>query len=267
MYVQSVKYFTGQVNLQKHYHDFHQILFVKSGKISVTIDKEEEILSSGSLLILSRFEEHSIKVISDEYTRYMMLISPETSSKDKDDYYLTSVLVNRSKGFRHSIDTGDKCTIFEKVFSDMLDEYTSKDVLYDNQMNLLFHSFLIYLYRLSPEIFSDDPKANIGIVRAIQERFENNYADTFSLTSLASEYHISVSHLAHMFKNVTGYAPIDYLTVCRLNVAKKHLATTSMPIREIIDICGFGDESNFSRLFKIKIGMTPSEYRKSNYKS
>lgn len=264
MRVKSVKYSTGPVKINKHNHDAHQILFVKSGTISVILEGKEEILSTGSLMIISRFEEHSIKVLSEEYSRYMLLISSESFETDKENYVLTSVLVNRKKGFRHIISTGDLAADFEDLLARMAKEYSVKLPFYEDQLNIMLHSLLIMLYRLTPEIFTDTPKVNITVVRAIQERFERDFAESFTLSELASEYHISVSHLAHIFKSVTGFAPMEYLTVCRLTAAKKYLSTTSMPIKEIVDSCGFGDESNFSRMFKARIGMTPTEYRKAN---
>ncbi len=264
MRVKSVKYSTGRVSLTSHNHDYHQILFITAGKIAVTLDGREETLGEGSILILSRFEEHSVRVLTPEYSRYMLLVSPEPSPTGNENYLLSSVLVNRVKGFKHIIDTGDKSQIFEEILCKMRNEYTQKAPLVDEQLDLLFNTFLISLYRISPEIFTRDVKINTSVVEKIQGRFECNYSEDFSLSALASEYHISMSHLAHIFKSVTGYSPIDYLTACRLTAAKKLLATTSMPIKEIIDICGFGDESNFSRMFRTKIGMTPSAYRKQN---
>ena len=100
-------------------------------------------------------------------------------------------------------------------------------------------------------------------MRDLQTKFEKNYFEQFLLADLAEEYHISASHLSHVFKSITGYAPIEYLMVCRLSAAKSMLSTTDKSIKEIIDLCGFSDESNFSRTFREKVGMTPTEFRKS----
>jgi two-component system response regulator YesN len=50
--------------------------------------------------------------------------------------------------------------------------------------------------------------------------------------------------------------------ICRLSAAKNLLSSTDKGIKEIIDLCGFSDESNFSRTFREKVGMTPTEFRK-----
>jgi len=265
MRINSVKYSTDQVSLTKHYHDMHQILFVTSGSISVTLGEANEVLNEGDMLILSRFEEHSIKVLSGQYSRYMLHISSEPSPTGVDNYLLSSVLVNRNKSFRHIICTKDKSKCFVDLFSKMKTEYDSDNPFCVEQLDFYFNTFLILLYRVSPEIFLSDT-VNTSAVECIQKEFELNYGDDFSLASLAERYHLSVSHLSHIFKSVTGYSPIDYLTVCRLTAAKKYLATTKKPIKEIVDVCGFRDESNFSRMFRLKIGISPSEFRKQNFK-
>lgn len=265
MKVQSVKFSTNPVGVNKHNHDTHQILFVTDGKVAVNLDGKEEYLCAGQMLILSRFEEHSIRVITNEYSRYMISVSSDISSLGNDNYLLSSVLVNRAKGFRHIIDTGSNSLEFESILSSMLDEYNDKKPLFSERLDLMFNIFLISLYRVSPEIFGEYTKQNTSVVERIQSRFERDFSENFTLSALASEYHVSVSHLAHIFKSVTGFAPIDYLYACRLTAAKKYLATTNIPIKEIIDLCGFGDESNFSRMFRAKVGITPSAYRRQNF--
>ena len=116
MKISSVKYSDEQVSLTKHYHDMHQILFVTEGEISVELGGKNEILRKGSMLILSRFEEHSIRVLSERYNRYLLLISSAPSPTGIDNYLLSSVLVNRGKGFRHIIDTKDKYSLFSELF-------------------------------------------------------------------------------------------------------------------------------------------------------
>ena len=121
---------------------------------------------------------------------------------------------------------------------------------------------MISIFPLKSSLYLTDD-LGIGIfVFEKQGRFEREYADHFTLSALATQYHISTSHLSHIFKSVTGYAPIEYLMICRLSAAKNLLSSTDKGIKEIIDLCGFSDESNFSRTFREKVGMTPTEFRK-----
>ncbi len=260
MKILSAKYSENVKGYHSHYHDAHELLYIVSGRIAVNIGGQEREAGAGSLLVFSRFEEHSVRVLSSEYRRYTLLISSEFARGD--DYLLSSVLVNRSGSFDHIITFEDEQSDIESIMKDMSEEYANQDPMYAKVLESMLTRLLVCLYRLRPELFLTDENHNTEIVRELQERFEKNYSEHFSLAELALGYHISESQLSHIFKRVTGYAPIEYLMSCRLSAAKNLLSTTDKSIKEIIDLCGFSDESNFSRTFKKKVGMTPTEFRK-----
>ncbi len=266
MNILSVKYADGHLNLGSHYHDAHQILFVASGEIAVSVGARTYTVVSGEILVLSRFEEHSIRVLSEEYRRYTVLLSSDVLREEGQKYLLSSVLVNRSDAFHHVIETGEERAAFEALFSLMAQEYRSKREMHREKMELLLWQLLIMIYRRDPVLFTADDSGSASTVREIQTLFEANYRDRFSLSALSEQYHISPSHLVRSFKRVTGYAPMEYLLVCRFSAAKKYLGTTDKPIREIVELCGFSDESNFSRMFRVRTGMTPSAFR-SQYRN
>ncbi len=246
----------------KHYHDAHQIIYIKKGKIRVKIENEECEAESGSLIILSRFEEHEIEPLTREYERYSVVISPEAITSDIDEYILSSVLTNRFEGFLHVVKVKENEEEIENFFGKMAEEFLKKEPFYQTKTDLLLREFLITLYRDFPNLFIGDVNENTILVKKIQDKFEKQYMDKMSLSEIGEEYHISSSHLSHIFKEITGYSTIDYLISCRLSAAKRMLSSTDINIREIIFQCGFSDESNFSRMFKEKVGITPSEFRK-----
>lgn len=261
MYILSAKYSDDIQSYTRHFHDAHEILYVLSGRISVNVDGEEREAGAGSLLIFSRFEEHSVRVLSPEYRRFTLLISPQIA-RGSDNYVLSSVLINRSGDFDRVIEFKKAENKISMLMKTMIREYLEKRPMYEKTLDSMLMCLLVYLYRSHPQLFLEDENANTEIVREIQGRFEREYADHFTLSALATQYHISTSHLSHIFKSVTGYAPIEYLMICRLSAAKNLLSSTDKCIKEIIDLCGFSDESNFSRTFREKVGMTPTEFRK-----
>lgn len=261
MQVLSVKYSDLPVKLSRHYHDCHQILYVVSGTALVTIDGETYRASGGSLVILSRFEEHSVQVPEGGCRRYTLRISSEPSRGASDDYLLSSVLVNRAAQFRRVIDMGAERERFERLLADMVSEYNGDGTMRGEMLDLSLKQFLIALYRVVPDVFLADTNRSTVMIREAQMRFEREYGESFSLVGLAAEYHVSPSYFAHLFKETTGYAPIEYVMMCRLSAAKRYLCDTDLLIKEIVDLCGFGDESNFSRMFKAKTAMTPTAFR------
>lgn len=260
MKVLSINYSEETKGYRSHYHDAHELLYVAEGRIAVSIGGKEYGAGAGSLFVFSRFEEHSVRVLTTEYRRYTLLISPAIASTD--DYLLASVLINRTGGFYHMIDLGEERGGIESLFQNMTDEFNSKAPMYEKLLEAKLTELLVCIYRSHPKLFLADENGNTDIVRRLQSRFEQSYGEQFSLCRLAAEYHVSPSYLSHVFKKVTGYAPIEYLTSCRISAAKNLLSSTDRSIKEIIDLCGFSDESNFSRTFKNKVGVTPTKFRK-----
>ena len=263
MQIISINYSEKPMGLTSHYHNCHQIIYIVSGNIKLTVNNKTYLAKSNSLLLLSRFEEHSIKVLGTEYKRFSLNISPASEFGERDDRLLSSVLVNRPENFQHIIDVEDCAKVFENLFKNMKDEYKKKPSMFKEMLTLDLKQLLVHLYRIKPEIFCEDLNRNTEIIYKIQNEFENNYSESYNLSELSSKYHISRYHLSRLFKKVTGYAPIEYLLNARLSAAKKYLCTTTLSVQEIVELCGFGDESNFSRTFRQRTEMTPTAFRKN----
>ena len=257
----SIGYSEEPTGTSKHYHDGHQLLYIAKGDADVSVGGKRERVGDGTLLLFNRFEEHSIIVKSDEYKRYSLRISSDAGVGGKREL-LFAVLVNRFPGFCHALPTGKNAAAVEGLFRRLVREYRSDIPFREEMMDALLRELLITVCRMMPQPPTAQKNENVRLISRVQQRFESNYAENYSLASLAAEHHMSVSYLSHLFKEVTGVSVMEYLTACRMQAAKGYLATTDLSIGEIVCVCGFSDDSNFSRSFKAKTGLTPSEFRK-----
>ena len=91
-----------------------------------------------------------------------------------------------------------------------------------------------------------------------------HYPDDLSLEFLADKFCISSSYLSHQFKNVTGFTVTDYIQMTRVRNVQALLINTQIPITELCAPCGFNSFSQFNRVFRKHIGLSPSLYRKQN---
>jgi AraC-like DNA-binding protein len=94
----------------------------------------------------------------------------------------------------------------------------------------------------------------------LRSRLEGNIA----IGEIASACSLSVSHFARAFRRSFGISAHQYLIRLRVERAKTLLANTSKPFAEIAQLCGFCDQSAFSRTFTRVERMTPSLWRKCN---
>lgn len=91
-----------------------------------------------------------------------------------------------------------------------------------------------------------------------------NLTKNICQTKVALEIGLGYSLYRKKFKEFTCLSPRQYQILLRINRAKGLLLTTGMTLLEIADDLGFESNDYFYRIFKKKVGLTPSEYRKKN---
>lgn len=111
----------------------------------------------------------------------------------------------------------------------------------------------------------DQPREESGSVlgQRIKAYIDTRYAEEISLQSIADSLNVSPYYLAHVFKNMTGYSPLQYIVRRRIGEAQTLLITTDEPITRIAAQVGYGNPSHFNLLFAKNVGMTPREYRRN----
>lgn len=94
-------------------------------------------------------------------------------------------------------------------------------------------------------------------------QFMNDRIDSsITLSDLAKIAGLSIQHLTYLFKQETGYPPIDYFLRMKFQRACQLLDLTDYTVKEIASSLGIDDSYYFSRLFKKINGSSPTEYRK-----
>ena len=101
------------------------------------------------------------------------------------------------------------------------------------------------------------------LVAKLESYMRANLQHPLERADLADVAHLSSSHLARVFRATTGKSPLERLTEIRVAQACAMLGESSLPITRIALEVGFNSFSHFTSLFKKKMGMSPSDYRKS----
>ena len=85
----------------------------------------------------------------------------------------------------------------------------------------------------------------------------------FSVTDCLDRHGYCTDHMRRIFKEKTGMTPAEYLTDIRIKNAQRllrHKELSNNTVTEISELSGYSDVSYFSRIFKKKIGVSPTEY-------
>ncbi|WP_018321699.1 AraC family transcriptional regulator [Bradyrhizobium sp. WSM2793] len=99
---------------------------------------------------------------------------------------------------------------------------------------------------------------NIGRALAL---IHGDIAAPWSADILAKEVALSRSAFMDRFAQLIGMPPIRYLTVWRLEIAKRHLRESRMSVPQIAAAVGYESEEGFRRAFRREFEMWPAEWR------
>lgn len=91
---------------------------------------------------------------------------------------------------------------------------------------------------------------------------DKNYNENISLKSIAEAVNANQYYLSHIFKEETGFSPMQYVTRRRIGEAQNLLINTQLSITEIAANVGYNNSNYFQNVFKKIVGYTPGSYRK-----
>ena len=129
-------------------------------------------------------------------------------------------------------------------------------------MNSILYEYLFLLARKFPKEQVSPRERQAVYVEEALRYLEARYGQELSIRSLADELGLDRSYLHRIFKTATGSSLQEYLLDLRIRKACDLLRQTDLPVSVIALSVSYEDTLYFSRLFKRKKGLSPTQYRK-----
>ena len=104
--------------------------------------------------------------------------------------------------------------------------------------------------------FSEETYVNMAL-----QHITANYQNPVKIAGIANRIGINRSYLAIIFKKKMGISPQEFLINFRMEKAAELLMETDLAIRAVAAGVGYKDPLTFSKAFKQKYGINPSEFR------
>lgn len=101
---------------------------------------------------------------------------------------------------------------------------------------------------------------------AIVAYIEQNFADIRTIGQIAEAMYLSKQHLCRLFKKATGTTLACYINHIRVKNACTLLERSHKSLTQIAALCGFSNSAYFSTVFKATLGVSPSQYRRKQFK-
>ena len=95
---------------------------------------------------------------------------------------------------------------------------------------------------------------------------DKNYSDAgLSVTKVAQDLHIAPGYAGPLFKNYKGIRMQHYISNLRIEKASRLLKDVKLKVNEIGEMVGIPDTNHFCKIFKKIKGLSPTEYRNTNF--
>lgn len=131
---------------------------------------------------------------------------------------------------------------------------------YQQMLAGIVNLLLGYAYAYDKQSSFEDLQVINQINKAKIIMFEN-FNTGITPEDVASKVHMSYSWFRRIFKQYTGFAPIQYMQELKINKSKELLTNSVMMIKEIAFESGFNKTEYFYTTFKKRTGYTPEKYR------
>ena len=174
--------------------------------------------------------------------------------------------VGQYKGMIHQhfeLSVHDSSKIRQQALQ-LLKQQAKPDALSKFQSQVLFMDLIGNILQ---EARNDRYESKMEGIRDALEYIHQHYTEELFVSELAQKLGMERRRFSHLFERMTGLTPIQYLTEYRIGQAKELLRASSSPIVKIAEQVGYPDSFYFSRVFKKRVGMSPSNYRKIHGKN
>lgn len=250
---------------QPHRHAYYEICIFVNGAGSHMIDFTSFDIKSHSIHFLTPGQVHLISR-EENYHGFLLVFSRDFYSIGIQDEDLLMTLPFFNNNTSEPI-----LNLDEEEFAEALDiiEHLRRDYKRDNEiredvLRSYLHIFLLKCRFFFNKKYLDKDTINDPMflkVNKFRELVEKNFREIHLVKEYAHLLHESPAHLNKIVKSITGENASEFIIKRIVLEAKRLLIYTDLSNKEISFNMNYDDPSYFSRLFRKKVGTSPSDFR------
>lgn len=251
----------GSINMSKgcHSHDSYEFLLPLTDMPYTGVEKK--VITSEKYKFLPINSEQSHGPIRDIFDWKLMSfqIDKKTFNDISYSYCNKNDITFENESIKVGIEIFGPLTMFKE---ETRNTQAGSDFILQNLINLITVNILRQFKSNIPKLIKDYNYCERDNINRAIAYLREEYNSTFSLDDVASIANLSPYHFIRTFKAMTGKTPYDYLLDVKIEKSKELLKLKNYSITDICFRCGFNNLEHFSSVFKRKVGIVPSQYRK-----
>ncbi|GIP21182.1 MULTISPECIES: AraC family transcriptional regulator [Paenibacillus] len=249
-----------------HWHRALEINLIAQGSGTYVINGREYPFGQGDLFLIDSDDLHRAYEGQDLQMIIVMFDPALLAAGQRFDPELLLPFRNSDSGSSHHIvSSGGQSQVMIQYIENILKEYRAK---MRSSRSVIIAQLMLFLAEVNRhfgtgfESADFMPPRQLEQMREVIRNMEQDLSRPWTLKELADLVHLSPSRFSTLFSQAAGSSPLNYLVQLRLSHAVQLLEEGSDPIVDIAISCGFRNLSNFNRLFRRHLGVSPREMRR-----
>jgi AraC family transcriptional activator of pobA len=248
-----------QWEIKPHRHaDLCQLLFVFKGQAELEIEGQRTQLQTPAIQVLPPLSVHGFRFSEDVEGFIVTLATPLIS-------HLQAQLGESVQALAcaESYPAGQDGDYLNSLFMALQAEYNGHQPAREMLMHSLVSVIMVWVSRqaIVRHKAGQRPQRQREYLNGFIQLVEETYRQHVKVEDLAHRLGISVSHLNGTCRELAGQPALQIMHERQLLEAKRLLTYTSMTIYEMSELLGFSDPTNFTRLFRRRVGISPKAFR------
>ena len=251
-----------------HWHDEFEIIYVRSGFLTVSISGESYIGKTGEAFVVSPGNLHLMGSQSGTVDYYTFLFPLKYISFRTDDMLDEKLLEPLNSGHlmicpRVKDTAKELCDQLIEIYMAKKDESESK-IATQVRTKIILLQFILEMWKKGFVIENDTSGRNT-VEKEMVSYIQQNFTGKISLREFGEQFHLSEKYISRYFKEHFHITLSQYVTYLRLEHAKQLLQDTDIPVTDVAMQSGYQNVSYFIRSFQKAYAVSPLKYRKNNY--
>lgn len=233
----------------------------------LTIDGLSYTMEKNQILCLTEF--HQIEIEKVEQLRMVRFNRPFYCILDHDSEVGCRGMLFFGAAGLPLFDIPDKeLQKFDLLWQTFVLEFNSQDNLQIEMLQMMLKRFLILCTRIYKEqhLEATVDKTGVDLIREYNFLVEKHFREKHGVAEYAELLHKSPKTLANYFSKYYDKTPLQIIQGRIMMEARKLLLYTEKSIKGITFDLGFDNLQAFSRFFKSKQGVSPSEFKSTGRK-
>lgn len=236
-------------------HHLYELTFVDNGSLLTKIDHQEYTLDTNECILYYPGQFHNQRVISNHACSYITIIF-ECRGIENEILKNKKIMCNR-----------EQIQLLQAIAKNSENDFAYKNALLITELQLLLIKLLTQdaiSKNVKPTSLVNQKWEN-SLLNKIVDYIDMNLFDPLPVESICDAFAISRSSLQNLFKNNANTSPKHYINEKKLAYSRLLIKNGDLTISDISAKLGFTSIHYFSRKFKKRYGITPSEYARKIY--